>query len=140
MNGLTDVGNIRYNDEAGAGSGMLDFAGKAGELSFSLNNNLRNDSAVGAFGSINTGLGLVNVTGTLNIYLEDEVVMADLIATATGDMSFQITGTSAATETYFFGFRQFRFTSGETPVTGGNAAILANMNWNARGLTIAKVA
>lgn len=70
MNSVTDLGYLRVN-----GKSVLDgITSFVKSLKLSVKNNLRGRKAVGVFGSTGVGMGALEISGTLEVYLEDEAL------------------------------------------------------------------
>ena len=68
MNSVTDLGYLRIN-----GSNVLDgVTSFVKSIKLSVKNNLRGRKAVGVFGNSGIGMGALDITGSIEIYLEDE--------------------------------------------------------------------
>lgn len=68
MNSVTDLGYLRIN-----GSSVLDgVTSFVKSVKLSVKNNLRGRKAVGVFGNSGIGMGALDITGSIEIYLEDE--------------------------------------------------------------------
>jgi hypothetical protein len=150
INGLDDVTKIIL---APAASGKVvadanNYTGRVTEFSFNYDNQVREDAAVGAFGTINTGLGTPSLSGTLNLYLyhgegaaakgSSREAILNLIANDQVQLSFMCG--DAAGNKYMFVFSEATLTNAETPITGNNAATLANVSWSARAFTVGRIA
>jgi hypothetical protein len=140
FNGMDDVKQIivsKVGAEHTAYSDALDFAGDASEISFNLNNNIREDQAVGTFGTTNVGLGTPGITGTLNTYLRDKTVLDHMTSFRELFIGMQVE--DAAGNRYGFSFPLARIDTGSTPISGNNAAVLANGTINARKMTVSRI-
>jgi hypothetical protein len=146
INGLDDVTKIVLAPMANTKvvNDANNYVARTTEFSFNYDNQIRDDAAVGAFGTVNTGLGTPNLTGTLNVYLYHPANQASsreaidhLIANDQLQLSF-FCG-DAAGNVYAFVFSEATLTNAETPVTGNNAATLANLSWSARSFTISRI-
>lgn len=67
MNAVADVGLI-YENGASIFSGSTSFIKS---VNLSVNNNIRSQKAVGVFGNAGTGLGELEITGNLEVYVEN---------------------------------------------------------------------
>lgn len=68
MNSVTDLGYLRIN-----GRSVLDgVTSFVKSVKLSVKNNLRGRKAVGVFGNSGIGMGALDITGSIEIYLEDE--------------------------------------------------------------------
>ena len=139
-NGMDDVKQImvaKIGSDYTDYTSNSDFAGDASEISFNLNNNIREDQAVGTFGTTNVGLGTPGITGTLNTYLRDKKVLDHMTTFRELFIGMQVE--DAASNRYGFGFGLARIDTGSTPISGNNAAVLANATINARKLCITRI-
>jgi hypothetical protein len=139
INGMDDVTQVVIcptADTKAVGDGR-EFAARCTEFSFTFDNNAREDAAVGAFGTINAGLGTPSLSGTLNVYLEDEAVVNYLVSNDQLMIACQFE--DAAGNKYALAFFEATVTNAETPVTGNNAAVLANLSWSARSFTVSRI-
>ena len=140
INGMDDVTQVVISPTAN-GKDVADgreFAARCTEFSFTFDNNARDDAAVGAFGTVNTGLGTPSLSGTLNVYLEDKAAVDYLVANDQLMIACQFD--DAAGNKYALAFYEATLTNAETPVTGNNAAVLANLSWSARSFKVSRLA
>lgn len=99
------------------------------QFDFSLNNNLRNRLQLGVLGPCGVGVGSIDITGTLQKYLESETVIDKYLNWT--DTSLAIICADSNNQTYVFDFPRVKFTSGQRVGGGVNQDILADLNWTA---------
>lgn len=99
------------------------------QFDFSLNNNLRNRLQLGVLGPCGVGTGSIDVTGTLQKYLESETVIDKYLNWTDTNLAFVCADSNG--QTYVFDFPRVKFTSGQRVAGGINQDILADLNWTA---------
>lgn len=108
------------------GSGIVTATG----FSFQVNNNLREQRALGTSDLIDLSLGTFEVTGTVEAYLEDRRFLDLLINDSPSD--FEIVTEDSLGNEYTWIFPRFKFTSVTGPAnTGRSADVMQTLNWTA---------
>lgn len=100
------------------------------EISFSVNNNVRGLRAIGSIANVDIGVGLCEVTGTLNAYFLNQTLYDKYLAgTATG-LSFQVI--DDAGNAYIFTFPAIEFETDAVNAGGQNQDVMENISWRAK--------
>ena len=121
LNATTNVGNIT---EAGV---SLSTAIRSLELT--IGNNLRTKPQIGSRSPVDIGYGFVDVTGTAEVYFEDEVLLAKFLAHTSS--SFAFTFTDGDGNALVFTLPRLFFTSGSPTAPGGNDDVILPMEFTA---------
>jgi len=123
---LNAVSNVAYIGEGGAL-----FSGKLKEFSLNLNNNLRQQKAVGTLGNVGIGTGRAVVTGKLQAYFEgaaNDLYTKYLAGTETS-LSFRIT--DAANNAYIITMPRVKLTKGELTAGAADQDVMAELDFQA---------
>ncbi len=115
-----DVGTITV----GGVTGSLFYT----QLSFSLNNNLRAQAALGQVGAAGIGYGRREITGAITAYFEDADLYEEAVNNNASSLAFPITD---GTNTYTFTLPRVKFSSRRAVAGGNNQDILAELNFQA---------
>lgn len=120
MNAVANVASIQ---EAGTevSSGLVS------SLNFSVNNNLRGQSAVGVLGFRGVGAGKMDVTGSLTVFFENEDLLAKYIAGTESSLSFQVG--DIAGNVYIFTFHRVKFETSDQNAGGQDSDVMETLNW-----------
>lgn len=123
---LNAVTNVPYIMEGGAL-----FTGKLKDFSINLNNNLRQQKAVGTLGNVGIGTGRAVVTGKLTAYFEgaaNDFYSKYLVGTETS-LSFRIS--DAAGNPYVLTLPRVKLTKGELTAGAADQDIVASIDFQA---------
>jgi len=117
-----DVANITV----GSTSGTIYFT----DLSFSLNNNLRPQNAVGSLAAVGIGYGMREVTGTMNAYFDglSSQMYDDFVSGTAASLSFEATD---GTNTYTFTLPNIKYETGRVVAGGNSQDVMAEMSFRA---------
>lgn len=107
MNSVTDLGYLRINGQSVL-DGVTSFVKS---VKLSIKNNLRGRKAVGVFGSTGIGMGALEITGSLEIYLEDETFYNMWLKNQT--ISLEVALTDSEGYGYLFELPRIHFTEGQ---------------------------
>ena len=100
-----------------------------------LSNNMRRRPAVGKFGSVGTGLGVLSISGTLNTYFDDRTLLRQLLDNQ--ETSFDVSMRDSAGRTILFDLPRIKFSGGAPDVPGQNQDVVLNLPFQAlRHLTL----
>jgi hypothetical protein len=122
MNAIDNIEEIRVGDL------LVDSTHIFTEISFSVNNNMRAQPAIGVLGAADVALGTCVVTGTLTAYLDGVELLNDYLNFAESALSFK--AFDAVGNSYTFEFPRIKFTAGDDAVKGQNTDTLMTMNWS----------
>jgi hypothetical protein len=129
MNAVSNVGNILE----GSTDGTPVFAAMTGvfvqELSFTLNNNVRGQNAIGTLGNADLGVGNAELTGTLNTYFENGDLYDKYLAGTESALTFKVQDSDG--NAYIFTFPRVKFQSDTVNVGGLNSDVMENLTWQA---------
>ena len=123
---LNAVTNVPFIMEGGAL-----FTGKLKDFSINLNNNLRQQKAVGTLGNVGIGTGRAVVTGKLTAYFEgaaNDFYSKYLVGTETS-LSFRIT--DAAGNPYILTLPRVKLTKGELTAGAADQDVMASIDFQA---------
>lgn len=123
---LNAVTNVPFIMEGGAL-----FAGKLKDFSINLNNNLRQQKAVGTLGNVGIGTGRAVVTGKLTAYFEgaaNDFYSKYLVGTETS-LSFRIS--DAAGNPYILTLPRVKLTKGELTAGAADQDVMASIDFQA---------
>lgn len=99
-------------------------------LSLQLNNNLRAQDAVGSLPHIGIALGRLDVTGTLNLYLEDASMYDKYLNAQAFSLSFNLLD-SAGNHPMTVTLPRIKFETGQTNAGGRDQDVMLNANFRA---------
>lgn len=121
INAVANVANILENDTA-VSTCLVQ------SLDFTLNNNVRGQSAIGQLGFCDIGVGQVDVTGTMNVYFRNKDLYDKYIAGTETSISFRVS--DAAGNVYIFTFHRVALEADPGgQATGANTDIMENITW-----------
>jgi hypothetical protein len=122
LNAVSNVANVLENFTAVA-SCLIQ------SLDFTINNNLRGLTAIGALGNCDIGSGQVDITGTLNAYFKTKDLFDKYIAGTATSISFRLL--DADGNAYIFTFPTVKFESDKANAGSSNQDIVENIGWRA---------
>lgn len=93
-------------------------------------NNLRQQPAVGVLGASGIGLGVTNISGTLDVYFEDRTLLDK--ARAYTDTSLAVQVQDAAGNSYIFDMEGVNISAGDPTVTGQDADVVSRFTFLAK--------
>jgi hypothetical protein len=114
------------NITVGSTSGTLYFT----DLSFQVNNNLRQQNAIGSLAAVGIGYGIREVTGSMTAYFDatSGQMYDDFVAGTEASLSFEL---SDGTNTYTVNFPRIKYQSGRVVAGGNNQDVLVEMQFQA---------
>jgi hypothetical protein len=124
MNAVSNVGQIMEGATLAAITGVF-----ISELSFTINNNVRGQPAIGTLGNADLGVGTAEVTGTLNTYFENGDLYDKYLAGTESALSFKVEDTAG--NAYIFTFPRVKFQTDVVNVGGLNSDVMEDMTWQA---------
>lgn len=98
---------------------------------FSLNNNLRRQIAVGYLAAVGIGNGEFNASGTFQLYFGDKTVLDKVMNNTLTSWDFRVGRTDSNNESLVFDFPSIKLSSGSPSVSGKNADVMISPNWQA---------
>lgn len=115
-----DVASITVGDT----SGTIYFT----DLSFSVNNNVGAQNAVGSLNAVGIRYGLREVTGKMTAYFDAlaQQIYDDFVAGTEASLSFDATD---GTNTYTFHFPRIKYQSGQVVAGGNSQDVFAEITW-----------
>jgi hypothetical protein len=122
MNAVTNVATIRENGAALSGT-------YARSLAISLDNNLRGKKAISALGNVGISAGQCNVTGSLEVYFEDETMYNKYLNNTASSIDFRVV--DAAGNAYIVTLPKVKFSSGDPQTPGNNEDVMLPQNYQA---------
>ncbi len=105
-------------------------------LDFTVNNNLRGKKAIGTLGNTDIGIGEIGVSGSMNVYFQDETIYDKYVAGTESSFSFMLDDvatddTAGDGNTYIVTFPRIKFESAPINAGGKNQDIMMNMTFQA---------
>jgi len=129
MNAVANVGQIMKGASLSAWSATVFIQ----SIDFTLTNNVRGIRAIGSLAAKDLGVGVCDITGTINTYFADDTLY-DVFAgnTATG-LSFKIEDGAGdgAGNAYIITFHSVKFTSDAVDASGQDQDVMENLGWQA---------
>jgi len=122
MNAVANVGQIRINGTVVTGCLIQ-------EIGLDLNNNVRGLSSIGTLGFCDMGVGEVSVTGTFNLYFNDETYYDLFLAATAFSLSWKVEDNLG--NAYIFDLPEVKFTTDTVNVTGKNSDVMENTAFTA---------
>ena len=122
FNAIDNIGNILIN-------GVADPTVCFTEVSFTIEDNLRNQPCIGQLENTGIGVGRTNISGTLSAYFVNRNLYDDYLSFATSSVSFTAT---LGGNTYLFDFPSIKFTNGEVVAGGNDQDVLVTMEFTAK--------
>lgn len=96
-------------------------------LTLSASNNLRAQNVVGSFDAAGIGAGRMQLTGTMEVYLENKELLDLFLADTASSLSFIIGGVT--TEKYQFDVGTLKFTDATVTAGGNDQDVMASAQW-----------
>ena len=122
LNSVDNIGNIQIDGLTPVGVNFT-------ELSFEINNNLRDQPALGSLFNVGVGAGTVAITGSIISYFLNRNLYSKF--RNFDDVKLSFTATDQAGTSYLFFFPRFKITGGEVVAGGNNTDVLANFTFEA---------
>lgn len=94
--------------------------------SFNINNNLRQQPAMGVLGSVGVGNGEFGVTGDLTTYFGSAAVYAQVLSNGVSSFSTLVADDDGDQAGYMFDVPRIKFSAGAPSVEGKNADVMIN--------------
>jgi len=100
------------------------------DLSLNINNNLRNQNAIGNLFSVGIGYGLREITGSMTVYFNSDTkqIYDNFVAGTESSLSFELTD---GTNTYTINLPRVKYVSGNVTAGGNNQDVFAEMQFQA---------
>lgn len=92
--------------------------------SFNINNNLRNQNAMGELGAVGIGNGEFSVTGSMRTYFGDTSVYQDVLSNAETSFTCIVGGTDTTLPMYTIDCPAIKYSAGAPTVEGKNADVM----------------
>jgi len=121
LNATTNVGSIK--------EGGTDLATALRSITVEIGNNLRTKPKIGSRSPIDIGYGFIDVTGTVNAYLEDLTLLNKMINHTVTSLEFRFT--DAAGNAIHFTLPRLYFSSGNPTTPGGNEDVMLPLEFTA---------
>lgn len=99
-------------------------------FTFSLENNLRAQNAIGSPGAVGIGQGRSNFTGSLNTYFGDETMLNKLITNTASSAAFAFRDSSTS-KAEIWDVPRLKYSTGVPEITGIDTDIFANLSFQA---------
>ena len=119
MNGVDDVSKVLENM-----SSKQIISG-----SFSLNNNLRQQTVVGTLGPIGIGTGSISISGTLRAYFTTVTALDKFLNQTSTNLAFVMEDTDG--NAYIIDFPEVKFTDGARVAESKDSDIVEDLTWSA---------
>jgi len=128
MNAIDNVGTIAAGTASTASSSFGALTGVT-QIALTVGNNMRSRSEIGRLGSAQPGSGTIDVTGTLQMYLENSNELDDYLNWTTSALRFAVRGPGQ--KGYSFWLPKIKFTDGQRVAGGINTDVIAEMSFTA---------
>lgn len=122
LNSVSDMGRVAEN---GAVVGSPNFIT---QMSLTLNNNLRERTAIGAMGLVGIGAGDSNITGQITTYFGSDALYQKFINNTASNINLRVQKSGKA---YVFGLPRIKFSSGRVVAGGRNQDVVAELGFQA---------
>lgn len=122
---MNAVNNVARIAEAGSAVASPNYVRR---LTFNLNNNLREQMAIGTLGLIGVGLGDSDVTGSISTYFGDTTLYAKYVAGTETSLNSIVT---RSTKAYVLTFPRIKFEDGDKPVSARNQDVMVELPFRA---------
>jgi len=96
-------------------------------LNFSLNNNITPADAVGQTGATSLSAGTVDVTGSLEVYFEDEILYNKFVNNTASSLDYRLK--DAAGNAMIISFPNIKYDDGDIPTPGINQFGMVSLNF-----------
>lgn len=96
-----------------------------------INNNLRQQPAVGSLGAVGIGVGEFGVTGRLNTYFGNDDLYQKVLNNTASSYDIKLIRTDASGQMLLFDLPQIKFSGGSPAVPGKNADVMADLQYQA---------
>lgn len=123
LNAVDNVAAISFDGDPGANQYYFN------SLSFTLDNSLRGQEAVGTLGFIGVEGGKLNITGSLELYFEDSALFDNFRATTTFNLSFLAQDTAG--NSYIVTFPRCKHSNMEIVSGGSDQDVFASAEFTA---------
>lgn len=118
LNTSTNVGRIGFDGATVIGPNFVMAA------SFTINNNIRAQQAIGSIGAVGTGNGEFTVTGTIETYFGDKSIYDKVVNNTLTSFDMRVGRADGNRESLLFDFPSIKLSSGAPSVSGKNADVM----------------
>jgi hypothetical protein len=108
------------------------FADKVTSLSITVENNLRQNVAIGTATPSGIGLGQFLVTGTMTVYFSSSTVFDKFVAGTDSALAFTLSDLAVSAKTLNFNMPSIEFTSATVLAGGANSDVMAEVGFTAK--------
>lgn len=122
LNAVSNVASIRENGAAISGT-------YARSMAIQLENNLRGKKAVSVLGNTGIGAGRCNVSGSIELYFEDETYVEKYYDNTSTSIDFRLA--DAAGNTYIITLHRVEYSSGDPVTPGADQDVMVTLNYTA---------
>lgn len=122
MNAVANVGNVRVDGVAVTGCLLQ-------QVTIEVNNNVRGLASIGQLGFCDITEGEIGITGSMNLYFNDETYYEKYINAESFSYDFRVS--DLAGNTYIFTVPKCKFSSDAVNAGGKNADVMENTNYQA---------
>lgn len=98
-------------------------------IDITLNNNVRGKPSIGNLGFCGTGVGRVNVTGTLTAYFQSTALYKKFLNSAESSFSFKVEDNDG--NAYIFTLHRIKFETDNLNATGADTDVMENISYQA---------
>lgn len=124
MNSVTDVGIIYEN-----GTNLLSAGSFIKSFEIKVNNNLRTQKALAVYGSAGLGIGELDVSGTMEVYLQDATYYQKWLRNTTTNLAIGVA--DALGNGYLIELDKVNFTGGGVNGSGRNVDVMLSLPFTA---------
>lgn len=122
LNAVNNVGRVAENGSLITGPNYIQ------SLEFSLNNNLRENTAVGTLGLVHVGVGKMMVSGSISTYFGDTTLYQKYVNNTATSLNFRVNKSSKA---MIFTFPNVKFSDGTATAGGSDQDVQAVLPFTA---------
>lgn len=122
MNASGNVGRIWEGSNAVSGVSFK-------SISIDLNNNTREQDAIGTNSLVGIGTGRAEITGSISAYFEDNSLIDKFVGGTATSIRFQVDDSNG--NSYIITIPKIRFTDVNTVATGPNNDVMVDISWSA---------
>jgi len=125
INTSTDIGNISFDGTIISGPNFVM------SMTIDVNNNLRQQEAIGTIGAVGIGNGEFTVTGNINTYFGSPEIYNKVLDNTRTSFAATIGGTDAENQAYVVDLPSLKFSAGAPTITGKNQDVMLQGTYQA---------
>lgn len=129
MNGTNEVGGIYYDTYSATAPTNTAMIPGMKQLAFTINNNNRALKKLGSLGAFDLGVGEMDLSGTMDLYFQSNVIFAEFVAHTYKALSLQLS--DSAGNIYMLTFPRIQLSDANPPVEGKNVDVMQKVAFTA---------